>query len=87
MGNSLHMNDHFIFASSVSLFLLGAAFMIMSVSNDSETMHSIKSIQEADVIDASEQHDKENAAFNRRFINIAVLEAQKIAPGGKILRL
>ncbi len=50
------MNDNFFLASSISLFLLGAAFIIMSVPDEGIPVQTIKPNIIIDINGRAEQH-------------------------------
>ncbi len=75
------MNERF-FVSSISLFLLGAAMMIMSASNLEITSGRIKTIEKIHINNGNEQLAMINVLFINNSFNVAGIR-NNTEPNGK----
>jgi hypothetical protein len=71
------MNDHFFLASSISLFLLGAAFIIMSLSDGGIPVQTIRFNIEIDLNNSTDQDKIIDLLQGSHFINITGLKADE----------
>ncbi len=64
------MNDHFFLVSSISLFLLGAVFIIMSVADDGISLQTKKLNMEIDLNNRVYQHKIIDLLFSSQLFNV-----------------
>lgn len=65
------MNDNFFLASSISLFLLGAAFIIMSVPDEGIPVQTIKPNIIIDINGRAEQHKMIGLLLSSHFFKVS----------------